>query len=140
MIQLLLMFLLTLAPQQSLFDLYFNEQIIRETNKAWNQCERGYSNRESVIIVRMIDGQFVGELLKQSREIQERSFYFNAAIKAVIHTHSNRMNPVPSSLDKALATKWRVPVFVISRYGLYVYEPKARRTVLVKSGLSWLQR
>jgi hypothetical protein len=116
-----------------------NEQVRGEMRRAWSKSQNGNTNNEFVVFVyRRADGTLFGELQATKSEFQIATFHFRASVVIIMHTHSNSARAQPSSLDKATAKRWHVPIVTLSRFGMYLYDPVTNTTVEVQKGLTWL--
>jgi hypothetical protein len=72
------------------------------------------------------------------RVYKQFTFRWTADVTAVVHTHANGDNPEPVGQDLKLADRFGIPVFTITQFGMYLYDPDTRKTTLVQQGLDWL--
>src|SRR5262249_52050727 len=70
-------------------------------------------------------------------EIRRFTFKWNSAAIAIVHTHRNYDDPEPSQTDKEVANKLRVPIFTVTKRGMYAYDPESRDVIKVQDGLDW---
>src|SRR5262245_41108060 len=65
-----------------------NQSLIKEFDKAWRASGGGIYGREGVVLIfRMKDGSFKGELLGLTNEYKRFTFTWNPAALAIVHTH-----------------------------------------------------
>ena len=116
-----------------------DEAVAREFQEAWRVSRNGADGFESVVLVYpTIDGSISARSQGKSREQNQFTFGWTSNIIAVVHTHPNGIDPKPAGEDLRLADRFRVPVFTITKRGMYVYDPNTRKTSLVQDGLDWL--
>ena len=129
-----------LADKQSHFQLSdIDETVIKEMNGAWQQCLLGNKDTEAVVLVlRQPNGSIKVMSAGGSNQSYQFTFKWNPAIIAVIHTHPNNRAPEPQPQDIQVARKFDVPMFTITRRGMYMYDPVTDRISKVKSGIDWL--
>jgi hypothetical protein len=58
---------------------------------------------------------------------------------AEFHNHTHGHDPKPSDIDKALGDKHKIDIYTFGEGGLYKYDWRTRKTVLLKGGLEWLK-
>jgi hypothetical protein len=66
------------------------------------------------------------------------SFKWHPAAKAIVHTHPYNRDPMPTRRDEEVADKFRVPIFTITRQGVFMYDPATKKTSKVMDKLDWL--
>jgi hypothetical protein len=116
-----------------------NEQIVEEFRGAWRQSAFGSNETEALVLMfRHPDGALKAVSAGRSKQAYKFSFVWNAAIIALVHTHPNKCNPRPGEEDILVARRFWVPIFTITRSGMYVYDPDTGRITMVKSSLDWL--
>ena len=116
-----------------------DKKLVDEFQKAWMESKNGTSNREAVVLVfRSVAGSYTGRVLPITNEQTQLTFRMDPAAIAVVHTHPNHCDPAPSRDDRQLADRLRVPVITITKSGMFVYDPAAKRTRKVQNGLDWL--
>jgi hypothetical protein len=115
------------------------EQVVKEFNGAWQQCVLGTRDTEAVVlVVRNPDGSLKAVSAGRSNKAYEFTFVWNPAIIAVFHTHPNNRPPQPVEQDILVARRFDVPIFTLSRRGMFMYDPTTDRITKVKSGTDWL--
>lgn len=108
--------------------------------KGWNRVSRGHLPTESVIIVYRTTGGWGARLLPETQEKNQFTFEANkGVVRAIIHTHPVSRTKEPAGGDLDVAKELGVPIFTIHRAGLYVYDPKLRKTELVSEGVRWVE-
>ena len=116
-----------------------DEAMVREFNGAWRQCVLGTKATEAVVLVlRGADGSPKAVSAGRSNQFYKFTFNWNPAIIAIFHTHPNNRDPKPVEEDIAIARRFDVPIFTLSRKGMFMYSPAADRTIKIKGGLDWL--
>lgn len=61
-----------------------------------------------------------------------------ATLLEIYHTHATRRDQYPSPGDKNTANNdVKVPVFVIHRNGLSVYDPQTQQTYSLRESIDW---
>jgi len=111
-----------------------------EFQKAWRATRNGYDGFEGLVLVyKEQDGSISARSRGKSEEQHRFTFGWTADIIAVVHTHANADKPTPSELDLKVADRFRVPVFTLTRRGMYVYDPETRKISIVQNGLDWLR-
>jgi hypothetical protein len=74
----------------------------------------------------------------RSNQSYKFTFTWNPAIIAVFHTHPNNRDPEPQGQDILIARRFDVPIFTITRRGMYMYDPATDRISRIKNGIDWL--
>ena len=116
-----------------------DKPVVNEFQKAWRLSEAGNERMEVLVLLyRMRDHSLLASLRGLSGDIGEFRFAWNPTIIAVVHTHTNGVDPRPSSTDCRLADRFKIPVFTMTRRGMFVYDPFTRKTVEVQVNLDWL--
>lgn len=116
-----------------------DERMVKEFNGAWQQCALGTMHSEAVVLVlREPDGSIRAVSAGRSNKAYEFTFKWNPAIIAVFHTHPNNRPPQPVEQDILVARRFGVPIFTLSRRGMFMYDPAIDRITKVKSGIEWL--
>ena len=59
---------------------------------------------------------------------------------ALLHTHPNSTGEKPAPQDMDVADKLKIPIYTLTNRGMYQYDPVTRKTRLVRSGLSWMDK
>lgn len=117
-----------------------SKTVISEFYKAWQLSHDGTSGREAVVLIfRMEDGSYTGKALGFTNQYMTFTFRWDPAALAIVHTHPNNCDPRPSQQDQRVAEKYDVPIFTITRSGMYVYNPATGMTSKVVHGLDWLK-
>ena len=113
--------------------------IVEQLNGAWQQCVLGSRDTEAVVLVlRNPDGSIKAVSAGRSNKAYEFTFVWNPSIIAVFHTHPNNRPPQPAEQDILVARKFDVPIFTLSRRGMFLYDPVTDRITKVKNGIDWL--
>jgi len=116
-----------------------DEKVIKKLNGAWQQCVLGTMDTEAVVLVlREPGGSIKPVLAGRTNQSYKFTFIWNPATIAVIHTHPNNRDPRPEPQDIQIARKFDVPMFTITRRGMYMYDPVTDRISRVKDGIDWL--
>jgi len=116
-----------------------NPQVIKEFDKAWRAGGLGVANTEwAILLFRKADGSLVAESQGFTGEIRRFTFKWNSAAIAIVHTHRNYDDPEPSQADEEVANKLGVPIFTITKRGMYAYGPESREVIKMQDGLDWL--
>ena len=114
-------------------------QVIKEFNGAWQQCVLGTKNNEAVVLVlRDADGSTRAVSGGNSTQSYEFTFKWNPAIIAIFHTHPNNRDPKPVKQDIQVARRFDVPIFTLTRQGMFMYDPATERITKIKNGIDWL--
>jgi len=117
-----------------------NQQVTTEFLKAWNSSHNGVDKVEAVVLIFCrADGSYFAAALGQTNESNKLRFKWDPAAIAIAHTHPTSLDPKPSNEDKRVADKLGVPIFAMSRWGMYMYDPGTRRTSKVQDSLDWLE-
>jgi hypothetical protein len=112
----------------------------KEFKKAWRATRSGSDGFEGLVLVyKEKDGSISARSQGKSEEQHRFTFGWTADIIAVVHTHANADKPTPSEADLKVADTFLVPVFTLTRRGMYVYDPETRKISIVKDGLDWLK-
>ena len=113
--------------------------VAREFQTAWHVSHNGSDGFEGLVLVYpTTDGSILARSQGKSGEQKHFTFGWTANIIAVVHTHPIDVDPRPVGDDLRLADRFGVPVFTITKRGMYVYDPDTRKTSQVKDGLDWL--
>jgi hypothetical protein len=116
------------------------DNAVREFVRAWNISGQGTTGREGVVLIyRMDDGSYTGELQRFTNEYGKATFAWKPGIVAIVHTHPNKADPKPADQDKFVAEKYGIPNFTITIDGMYLYDPATKKTIKVLNGLDWLR-
>lgn len=123
------------------FDLSrIDASVVRQFSMAWQCSGLGMSAREGLVLVsRKADGSYLPGFQGCSNEFTQVSFRWRQDIIAIIHTHRNADDAKPSPQDELVADRFGVPIFTITRRGMFVYYPSTKKTAKVMNGLDWLQ-
>jgi hypothetical protein len=117
-----------------------NQQVTTEFLKAWNSSHNGIDKVEAVVLIFCrADGSYFAAALGQTNESNKFRFKWDPAAIAIAHTHPTSIDPKPSKEDMRVADKLGVPIFTMSRWGMYMYDPGTRRTIKVQNSLDWLE-
>jgi hypothetical protein len=116
-----------------------DDRVVQEMDRAWRSVGAGADAKEAVLLVfRMPDGSIRARPAGITNEHKTFTIRWHPSAIAILHTHPNSVNPLPSSPDRQLAEKLRVPIFTMSIRGMFVYDPGTRTVTQVQSGLDWL--
>jgi hypothetical protein len=88
----------------------------------------------------MADGSFSGRDMGATNEYKRFTFPWHPAAIAIVHTHPNSSDPKPCEADIAAADKYGVPMFTLTRRGVYVYDPGTKKITKVMNDLLWLDQ
>ena len=117
-----------------------DDGVTKEFQKAWQLSGNGYEKTEVLILLyRMQDGSLSARLQGRSGQYRQFDFHCSPATIAVLHTHPNGDEPKPLGQDLLSADRLGIPVFTITRRGMYVYDPATKKMSLVQGGLDWLK-
>lgn len=119
--------------------LYCDPKFIKAATSAWMRSADG--------TVRGLEAGFqtsgsAGSLsitnLPNGNEFGMINFNLVQGATSVVHAHDNYSNPWPSPGDIALASNKDIPIYTLSKSGLYVTDPKAKGGYTqVRKGLEW---
>jgi len=116
-----------------------NQQVTTEFLKAWNSSHNGVHSVEAVVLIFCkLDGSYFAAALGQTNERNRLTFEWDPAAIAIAHTHPTNMDPKPSKEDTRIADRLGVPIFTMSRWGMYMYDPDTRKITKVRDNLDWL--
>lgn len=116
-----------------------DEKMVKQFNGAWQQCVLGTKDTEAVVLVlRLPDGSIKAVPAGRSNQSYQFTFTWNPDIIAVFHTHPNNRDSIPVGQDILVARKYDIPIFTLTRRGMYMYDPATDRITRVKSGIDWL--
>jgi hypothetical protein len=116
-----------------------NERVTSEFLKAWNSSHNGVDNVEAVVFIFCkVDGSYFANALGQTNETNKFRFKWDPAAIAIAHTHPTSIDPKPSRQDTRVADRLGVPIFTMSRWGMYMYDPGTQRITKVQNNLDWL--
>lgn len=116
----------------------FNEEIVAEFERSWNAVQHGSANIEKVVLILRTSTGVQARAQKLTNEYKKCTFPWHPATLAVVHTHPNSSPAIPQPDDLAIADKYRVPMFTITRIGMFVYDPDTKKTTKVMDGIDWL--
>lgn len=117
-----------------------DEQVVREFERAWDKSAHGIRLIEALVLIfRMPDGSIKAVPGGHTNEAYRFTFEWNQAIIAIVHTHPNKSHPEPQGPDLLIADKFGVPMFTITRDGMYLYDPATKNIAKVQDGLDWLK-
>lgn len=128
------------ARKRAAFELSrVDKKLVDQFQKAWLLAKNGTSNREAVVLIfRSTEGRYTGKTLAITNEQLQLSFKWDSAAIAIVHTHPNHCDPAPGKYDRQLADRLGVPIFTITRSGMFMYDPATKGTRKVQNGLDWL--
>jgi hypothetical protein len=113
--------------------------VTKEFQEAWHLSRSGSDGFEGLVLMYSTpNGSILARSQGKSDEQKQFTFGWTSNIIAVVHTHPNDVDPRPVGADLRLADRFRVPIFTITRRGMYVYDPDTRKTSMVQDGLNWL--
>jgi hypothetical protein len=116
-----------------------DQGVVNEMELAWRAAGAGFDNKEAVLLLfRKCDGSLMVKQQGITNEQKAFSFYWTPSALAILHTHPIASDPRPSKTDRQVADKLGVPIFTMTIRGMYVYDPQSKDTVLVQSGMDWL--
>jgi hypothetical protein len=114
--------------------------VTKEFQEAWRLSRNGTDGFEGLVLVYPTpEGSILAKSQGKSAEQKHFTFGWTSNIIAVVHTHPNGVDPKPAGHDLLLADRFHVPVFTITRRGMYVYDPVTRKTTMLQDGLDWLE-
>jgi hypothetical protein len=113
--------------------------ITREFVKAWNHSHNGVDNVEALVFIfRNLDGSYWATAQGPTNESNKVRFKWDPAAIALVHTHPTSLDPKPSTQDMRVGDRFGVPIFTISRWGMFMYDPNTRRVTKIRHNLDWL--
>jgi hypothetical protein len=113
--------------------------VTNEFQEAWHLSRNGSDGFEGLVLIySTTNGSILARSQGKSDEQKQFRFGWTPNIIAVVHTHPNDVDPRPVGADLRFGDRFRVPVFTITRRGMYVYDPDTRKTSIVQEGLNWL--
>jgi len=116
-----------------------DEGVTKEFMKAWNYSRNGIDNVEAVVLIfGKVDGSYFATALGQTNEINKVNFRPDPAAIAIAHTHPTNLDPKPSIEDMRVGDRFGVPIFTITRWGMFMYDPNTRRVTKIQHNLDWL--
>lgn len=123
------------------FDLIrINAQVVAEFEKAWSLVKGGTIETESLVLLfRKPDGTYVASQARYTNEYRKLTFTWQPNAIAIVHTHPNAAPCKPTDEDKAIADKYKVPIFTITNRGMFMYDPATKVTAMVHKDLDWLE-
>jgi hypothetical protein len=128
------------AETRTSFDLSkIDESITREFMKAWNHSHNGVDNVEALVFIfRNLDGSYWAISQGPTNETNKVRFKSDPAAIALVHTHPTNLDPKPSTEDMRVGDRFGVPIFTITRWGMFMYDPNTRRVTKIHHNLDWL--
>jgi hypothetical protein len=116
-----------------------NPSVIREFETAWKYAKSGTSRVEGLVLIfRKLDGSYIASQGAFTNEYKQVSFKWTPNAIAIVHTHPNDVNPEPNGNDCQVADRLGVPVFTLTSRGMFMYDPRSKKTTRVKESLDWL--
>lgn len=117
-----------------------DESVVNEFKKAWLLSGSGFAKTEALVLLyERRDGSILARSQPKSGEYKQFTFRWTADIIAVVHTHAKDDVPEPVGQDLQVADRFGIPVFTITQFGMYVYDPDTKKTSRVQQGLDWLK-
>jgi hypothetical protein len=111
----------------------------KQFEKAWQRSGCGATSLEGlVLILREQDGTYRAVSQPSTNEHRQVTFTLTSDVIAIVHTHPNDRDPQPGDEDRRLADKYQIPVYTITLYGMFMYDPKIKKTSRLQAGLDWL--
>ena len=129
------------GPSAEVFDTSRLDRIaIGVLQSAWRLAGSGTSNREEVVLIeRKPDGSLGARLVPVRNTYRTATFAWNPRIEAVFHTHPNAGPAKPTTNDRLLADRHRVPIFTLTNRGIWGYDPATRKIEGLMPGPKWLE-
>ncbi|MCP5115231.1 MAG: hypothetical protein GY953_30735 [bacterium] len=127
-------------PSRESFNIWkLDRGAVQTFRQAWETAGLGNRDLEALVLV-MEDptGGHEASYRGASRLYRAARFTWDPRTVAIFHTHPNRSTEKPSTRDRALADRMRVPIFTLTNRGLWGYDPATRKTSLVMDGIRWL--
>lgn len=116
-----------------------DKHVIKEFEKAWAVSSAGTANLEGVVLIfRLVDGSYRAQSQGLTNQHKRFTFKFTPNAVAIVHTHPSSIDPRPSAEDQEISDKLKVPVFTITSRGMFMYNPKTRKTTKIMDGMDWL--
>lgn len=84
------------------------------------------------------DGAYRAEVVFELHEFLQVRFEVVPGTVAIMHTHPNSFGAMPSPQDRKNADLLQIPTFTMTNRGLWVYDPRTRKTSPLLPMLSWL--
>jgi len=113
--------------------------LLKTFSAAWQSAGGGTSDEErAVLIFKTSDGHYTGRLAHPWRGFRQTFFLWDSRAVVIVHTHPNRVDPMPSEQDEMVARKYTVPMFTITSKGMFVYNPLTQKTTKVLERIDWL--
>jgi len=117
-----------------------DEAVVKEFRTAWKVSGSGIMKREGVVLLyRMPGGSIKARSQGCSNEYRQFTFPWKPNIIAVVHTHPNDSDPRPTREDSRVADRFAVPIFTITRRGMFVYDPATKKVSRLFKNLDWLK-
>ncbi len=114
--------------------------VVAEFQKAWHISANGTCDIEGVVLLfANADGSYRAQTLRQTNERRQVTFKWNPHTTAIVHTHPNDARAQPTEQDIQVAERFKVPMFTITRKGMFMYDPGTKKITKIKDGLSWLE-
>lgn len=114
--------------------------IVSAMRNMWTKQNNGDARSESTMIIRGRDvkGNPITRFPKDTQDYSKERFDLLPGDKAIIHTHPNVMDGMPSKADRDIADKNKLDMYTVSKDGLYLYRTGMKQPELVKKGTDWL--
>jgi RHS repeat-associated protein len=123
-----------------------NQPIIDAMTAAWERSGNGTLNTEAGFIA-YVGSDTRGGIVNLPNTNQFGQITFNlsdvlpqgATLVAIFHTHPTNRASLPSQGDQTASNNLGVPIFVIHRNGVSVYDPALNETFTLRENLEWQQ-
>ena len=138
-----LILLAGLASAQTAFDtpFYQDPAVIKALASMWEHQLLGNSKTESSLVIHGRDAasNVILRACPDTHDYSRETFSLMPNDKAIFHTHPNSRESKPSTADIAIADKYGVEMYVLSKDGLWMYRTGMSSPVLVIQGTSFLR-
>jgi hypothetical protein len=116
-----------------------DHQIVKRFEEAWRISGNGSFEVEGVVLVYLnADGSYRGTTLRRTNESKKTTFTWYPEIVAIVHTHPKVSYHEPASQDILLADRYGIPIFTITVRGMFMYDPRTKKTTKIKDCMDWL--
>lgn len=118
---------------------YQHPEVIKAIRDLWSHQGFGKNETESVVSLhsRKADGHPIIKQQPDAFTSDKEKFSIAPGDTAIIHNHPIGKYPKPAPADTAIADKFGVDMYTISKDGLYRYSPVDKKTTLVQPGTNF---
>ena len=117
-----------------------NSEIIDQFRRAWKASSNGIRGVEVVVLIlRNTSRSCIAIRQRPTNQHKKLTFAWNPNTVAVVHTHPNSCPPEPQDADIQIAERFGVPMFTLTIHGMYMYDPRTKKTTRIHDRLDWME-